>query len=93
MTYLTRFEQYLRLADQLVNVASKDDIAECARLLAINLAHYEMKFGPLPLDETLAAMYSDEPNDEQIQMLTRGLENMVGVLGGIVEGFEDKTQH
>lgn len=93
MVDLTRFQQYLSLADQLVEVASKEDVAECARLLAINLAHYELKYGALPLDETLAALEADEPNDAQVAMLSKGMENMVGVLGGLIQGFDPKPTH
>ncbi len=93
MTDMYRFNQYLTLADQLLNVATKEDLAECARLLAINIAHYESVYGALPLDETLEMVYSDEPNQSQINMLTRGMETMVGVLGGIVQGFDEKQHH
>lgn len=41
-TDLTTFRQYYAIADQLIAQASKDDLAECARLLALNLAHYEL---------------------------------------------------
>ena len=93
MTDMYRFNQYLTLADQLAKAATKEDLAECARLLAINIAHYESVHGALPLDETLEMAYSDEPNQAQIDLMTRGMENMVGVLGGIVQGFEPKLNH
>ena len=93
MTDMYRFNQYLTLADQLANMATKEDLAECARLLAINIAHYESVHGPLPLAETLEMAYSDEPNQAQIDLMTRGMETMVGVLGGIVQGFEPKNSH
>ena len=54
MTDLSLFAQYNKLADILIAQASKDQIAECARLLSLNLAHYKMKYGDLPLEETLA---------------------------------------
>jgi hypothetical protein len=38
------------LADQLIAGASKEDVAEAARLLALNVAHYQLKFGALPLE-------------------------------------------
>lgn len=88
-----RFTQYLKLADQLASVATKEDLAECARLLAINIAHYESVYGALPLDETLEVAYSDEPNQPQIDLMTRGMETMVGVLGGIVQGFDENPHH
>ena len=93
MTDMYRFNQYLTLADQLASVATKDDLAECARLLSINIAHYESVYGALPLDETLEIAYSDKPNQSQIDLMTRGMENMVGVLGGIVQGFDEKQHH
>jgi hypothetical protein len=79
MADLSLFAQYNKLADMLIAQASKDQIAECARLLALNLAHYQSKYGDLPLDETLAMVDADEPNDDQ--------ENLVGVLGTVVSGL------
>jgi hypothetical protein len=36
-----------KLADALIEKSSKDELAECARLLALNLAHYQgMRRGP-----------------------------------------------
>ncbi|MEZ0317385.1 MAG: hypothetical protein ACAH10_10875 [Methylophilaceae bacterium] len=93
MADLTLFRQYLALADQLAIVADKEDLAECARLLAMNLAHYESKYGALPLDETLAMLDTDTPNQEQADLMAKGMETMVGVLGGIIQGFEPKPTH
>ena len=62
MTDLSAFVQYNKLADMLIAQASKDQIAECARLLVLNLAHYQSKFGDLPLEETLAMIDADVPN-------------------------------
>lgn len=91
MADLEKFNQYLALESQLANIATKKDLIECARLLAINLAHYELTFGSLPLDETLAVLETDQPNEEQIKMLNRGMENFVGVLGNIVQGFDARS--
>lgn len=65
---------------------SKDDIAETARLLAMNLAHYQSKFGDMPLEETLAVLNVDRPNESQLHLLVSGMENLVGVLGMVREG-------
>ncbi len=54
MTDLSLFAEYNKLADTLIAQATKEQIAECARLLALNVAHYKMKYGDLPLEETLA---------------------------------------
>lgn len=87
MSDLETFGQYLKLADQLTEKTSKEQLAECAKLLALNLAHYKMKYGELPLDETLAMINMDKPNAEQLELMANGMEMLVGVLGNVVMGL------
>ena len=87
MANLSVFAELNKLADQLISYATKEQVAECARLLAINLAHYQSKFGHLPLDETLAMIDIEVPNDAQADMLAKGMENLVGVLGTVCTGL------
>lgn len=93
MIEMEKFKRTLQLSDQVINIASKEDLAECARLLAINIAHYESVFGALPLDDTLEMAYSEQPNQDQINLITKGMETLLGVLSGIVQGFEQKSAH
>lgn len=93
MTNLTKYKQYLELADRLVEIADKEQLAECARLLAMNLAHYEMKYGELPLDTTLATLATGKPNDQQAELVAKGMETLVGVLGSVMQGFEERVSH
>lgn len=90
MTDLTTFQQYYALADQLIAQSSKETLAECARLLALNLAHYELRYGALPLDDTLVALSAPEPNDAQAELLTRGMETLVGLLGNVLSGLGEE---
>lgn len=90
MADLSDFQQYYRLADALIENASKEQLAECARLLALNLAHYQGKFGEMPLEETLTALGATEPNDEQAVMLRDGMEIIVGLLGGVLSGLGEE---
>jgi hypothetical protein len=87
MSDLSTFDQYNNLADLLIEKVSKDDIAECARLLALNVAHYQSIYGELPLEETLAMIGMTKPNEEQLQLMTEGMVILVGVLGNIVSGI------
>ena len=87
MADLSEFNQYCKLADLLIDQADKEQVAECARLLALNLAHYQGKYGELPLDETLALLTADEPNEDQARLLVIGMQNLVGVLGNVVSGL------
>jgi hypothetical protein len=87
MTDLSMFKQYYQLADRLIEQATKEQLAECARLLALNLAHHQSLHGEIPLDETLALLDVTEPNEAQAQLLTNGMENFIGVLGNVCSGL------
>jgi len=90
MADLAEFEQYYQLADRLIADATKEDLAECVRLLALNLAHYQGMFGEVPLGDTLAIIDATEPNDEQLVLLRDGMEVLVGVLGSVMSGLDEK---
>lgn len=90
MTDLSEFQQYDTLADRLIADASKEQLAECARLLALNLAHYQGKYGEIPLDDTLAVLDATEPNEEQALMLRNGMEILVGLLGVVLSGLGEE---
>lgn len=47
MSDMQLFKKSLEVSDQLIGFATKEDLAECARLLAINIAHYETVHGEL----------------------------------------------
>ena len=87
----SEFEQYYKLADMLIEQATKDQLAECARLLALNLAHYQGLYGEISLDETLAILDATEPNDKQLKLLATGMETLVGLLGSIQSGLGEET--
>ena len=89
MADLSDFQQYYKLADMLIGQASKEQLAECARLLALNLAHYQGKYGEIPLQNTLAIIDA-EPNDVQAVLLRDGMEILVGLLGGVLSGLGEE---
>ncbi|MEQ1661896.1 MAG: hypothetical protein ABL877_04295 [Thiobacillus sp.] len=90
MADLSIFQQYYKLADLLIEQASKEQLAESARLLALNLAHYQGLYGEVPLDEVLAALDASEPNDDQAKLLADGMENLVGILGNVLSGLGEE---
>lgn len=91
MPDINALHQYIVLVDKLVQVADKDDLAECARLLAMNVAHYEMRYGALPLEEQLAI--TSTLNEDHAELLTRGMETMAGVLGNVIHGLDERLEH
>lgn len=90
MADLSLFDQYNKLAIQLIEQSSKDQLVECAQLLAMNLAHYQGKYGEIPLEETLVMLEGDMPNDAQAIMLADGMAIFVGVLGNVCSGLGEQ---
>ncbi|MEO5655045.1 MAG: hypothetical protein ABIR00_03560 [Nitrosospira sp.] len=76
-----------------MNIANKAELAECARLLAMNVAHYQMRYEKLPLDETLAMIDAPTPNNEQLELVANGMETMAGVLGSVMHGSDGEIEH
>ncbi len=92
MTDLSLFAEYNKLAQDLIEASTKDQLAECAQLMALNLAHYQGKYGELPLAETLAILEAGTPNDEQATMLTDGMRIFIGLLANVC-GVLDEAKH
>lgn len=93
MTDRTELKKYLEISDRLVALADKEQLAECAQILAMNVAHYQMEYGELPLDETLATTATGIANDQQNELTAKGMETLVGVLGSVIQGFDEKVSH
>ena len=80
MTQLLTFDQTYDLANMLINRATKDQLAECARLLALSLAHQQINHEEIPVDQTLASLRSFEWSEEHLNLLMEGMLNLIGVL-------------
>jgi hypothetical protein len=91
MPDLSEFQHYTVLLDKLIEMADKEDLAECARLLAINVAHYEMRYGALSMEEQLTM--TSELNDDHAKLLAGSMETTVGVLGSVIQGLDEKIGH
>jgi len=60
--------------------STKADLAECARLLALNLAQYKAKYGELPLEDHQAML--------EAKLLANGILEMTMVLATVTGRFE-----
>ena len=52
-----------------------------------------MRYGKLPLDETLAMIDAPTPNNEQLELVANGMETMAGVLGSVMHGSDGEIEH
>ena len=60
--------------------ASKDDLAEVARILAMQSAHYARKYGELQLPDLANLLSATHIDDESAGLLRDGAEALVGVM-------------
>ena len=75
-----RFKQYYRLIERMIKEVEKEVLAEAARILAMNVAHYRSKYGELPLEETNALLHAENINDSQAKLLADGMETLAAVI-------------
>ncbi len=76
-------EQYARFADALIEAASKDELASCARLLALGLAHYRVTYGDLPEVESLLFTESETTSPANASAMAEGMKVLVSALARI----------
>jgi hypothetical protein len=69
MPDLDDFRAFYALADRLIDSASKEDVAEAARLLALNVAHYQQKYGALPFEDFAGMLRADDIDAETAKKL------------------------
>ncbi len=74
------FRAYWRLSEELIANASKDDLAEAARILALQAAHYARKYGEEPLPDLTHLLSATTLDDGSLGVLRDGTEALVGVL-------------
>jgi hypothetical protein len=47
------FVTYLGVSDALIEQATKEEVAEVARVLALHVAHYRQRYGDVSIEESL----------------------------------------
>ncbi len=92
MNALAEFKDYYKRLDEMIAESTKADLAECARLLALNIAHYKAKYGELPLEEHQAMLEANDIDKEMAKLLASGVLEMAVVLAlvtGRPEEYEE----
>ena len=86
------FKAYSTIAEELIGKASKEQLAETARILALQSAHYARKYGELPLPDLFELLKATKLDPQKVQLLRDGTEAFVGVLAVILGGIEDEPE-
>jgi len=84
------FEAYWRLGEKMIAEASKEDLAEALRILAMQSAHYARKYGELQLPDLTELLNTVTLDESRIGLLKDGAMALVGVLGSVISGMLDE---
>ena len=76
LTPFGRLTELTKLTDKMINEASKDALADAARMLAVQVGHYQRKFGNLPLEDSMVLLETKALGEDQAGWIADGLENL-----------------
>ncbi len=83
LTGYGRLAQLSTLTERMTSEASKEAVVTAARVLAIQVGHYQRKFGEIPLDEAIDLLEAEGLSEDQAGWVADGLENLAVVLSSI----------
>jgi hypothetical protein len=69
-----------QIADELIAQADKDELADVARRLALNIGYYHEKYGDVPQEELLRLVRAETLDERTAQLLLQGMQNLVSAL-------------
>ncbi len=85
------FTAYARLADELIAKATKNQLADVARLLALNIGYYHEKYGDVPQEELLRLIRAETLDERTQTLLQHGMQNLVSALAEVTGVGGDGT--
>lgn len=74
----------------MISDATKDDLAEVARILALQAAHYVRKYGEMQLPDLTQLLTATSLDDDGVGLLLDGTEALVGVLAMVTGGIGEE---
>jgi len=89
---LQEFLGYWRLSEEMISKASKEDLAETARILAMQAAHMTRRFGEQPMPGYVNLLSAANLDEGSIALLRDGAEAFVGVLATVSSGTLDECE-
>ncbi|HLQ26868.1 MAG TPA: hypothetical protein VK138_13445 [Acidiferrobacterales bacterium] len=75
-----RLRLQAQLLDQYIAESTKEELTECARLLALNVAHYHQRYGELPLEQQLNAAVIPSIDEKMARLMVLGIQEMIKAL-------------
>ena len=91
LTGYGRLAELTKLTDKMISEGSKGAIADAARLLAIQVGHYQRKFGALPLEDAIDLLETKALNEDQATWVADGLENLAVAIASVKDDEQPPT--
>ena len=88
-------QQYLYAAETKLNALTTDQIATCAKMLALELGKYRLKDGDFPEEVMQQFVELEEMTEETKKIFKMGMEAMLAVIRQveIAEGDKEIQKH
>ena len=83
LTPYGRLAEFTKLTDKMLYEASKDALADAARMLAIQVAQYQRQFGVLPLEDAVELIEAETLGEDQAGWMADGLENLAMAIASV----------
>ncbi|MEA1052484.1 hypothetical protein U5801_22140 [Lamprobacter modestohalophilus] len=80
MSEPTDLRTYLQIADELIARTSKEELADVARLLAINLGYYYERYGEVPQNTLMEMVRAETLSQEQSGVSIAGMKNLIAAV-------------
>ncbi len=89
------WEQYLYAAETKLNELKTDQIAACAKMLALELGQYRLEYGDFPEEVFQQFVELEEMTEETKKIFKMGMEAMLAVIRQveIAEGDKEIKKH
>jgi hypothetical protein len=87
---LSQLRDYCPMVDTLLKTADKQLLAEVARVLALHVAYYERRYGPIPMQQTTAMYGSQTLTEEEGEQLAEAMKCLIIVIGRAANEGKDR---
>ncbi len=89
------WQQYLFTAETKLNELTTDQIATCAKMLALELGKYRLEYGDFPEEVLQQFVDLEEMTEETKKIFNMGMEAMLAVIKQveIAEGDKEIKKH
>jgi hypothetical protein len=88
---LEDFSAYYKLGEDLVEVATKQQVAEAARVLAMHVAYYHRHYGPVRPDEIARCMTPDNLSAEDKDQVSTAMTMFAESLAVVISDHEEEA--